>query len=147
MTATAAFDPNLVTITRKRFSVTQGEVLVEYAGGKLGQYGDKIEFIDGEWKGYDDSFWMDVAKREAAKLGLAAATFEAGKTYWTRSIVDADHVVSIDVLSRTAKTLRVRTGGKEKTLRVSPSYEGHESVKPWGSYSMCPVITAEKVAA
>lgn len=146
MTA-AAFDPALVTITRKRFSVTQGEVLVEYAGTKLGQYGDKIEMRGNVWDGHDDAYWMDVAKRESVRLDLAACVFEAGKTYATRSIVDSDYMVTIEVLARTAKTLRVRTGGKEKTLRVSPSYDGHESVKPWGSYSMCPVITADKVAA
>lgn len=74
-------------------------------------------------------------------------TFEAGKTYATRSIVDSDYMVTIEVLARTAKTLRVRTSGKEKTLRIAPDYSGNESVKPWGSYSMCPVISAEKVAA
>lgn len=153
---TATFNPALVTITRKRFSVTQGEVLVEYDGQRIEQYGDDIKMREGEWAGWPDTFWMGVAEREAIARGLAtapidpdpaSAVFEEGATYTTRSIVDADHVIAIVVLRRTAKTIRVLTSGKEKTLRVAPSYNGAESVKPWGSYSMAPIITAEKRAA
>lgn len=68
----AAFDPALVTITRKRFSVTQGEVLIEYAGQRIEQYGDAIALRDGEWRGYSDDFLMNVAKREAIERGLAS---------------------------------------------------------------------------
>lgn len=150
---TNAFDAAKVTITRKRFSITQGEVLISYDGVTIEQYGDKIEFRNGVWDGYDDAFWMGIAKREAIARGLAVeptppapalVQFEAGRSYSTRSIVDADHIITIEVLSRTAKTIRVRTsGGKEKTLRVAPGWDGvAERVKPWGSYSMCPIISA-----
>lgn len=67
------FDPALVTITRKRFSTTQGEVLIEYDGQRIEQYGDTITMRGGEWVGLTDSYWMAVAKCEAVARGLAAA--------------------------------------------------------------------------
>jgi hypothetical protein len=69
--------------------------------------------------------------------------FEVGKTYSTTSIGDSECWFSITVISRTAKTIRVKVQGQEKTLRISPSYQdGHESVKPFGTYSMCCIIDA-----
>ncbi|WP_458392364.1 hypothetical protein [Sinorhizobium medicae] len=65
------FEAAKVVITRKRFSATQGEVLIEYDGVRIEQFGDKIELRDGEWTGYDDAFWIQVAKREAIARGLA----------------------------------------------------------------------------
>jgi len=65
--------------------------------------------------------------------------FEDGKTYSTRCITNHDTVISITVLSRTAKTIKTTCG---KTLRVS-EYEGRETVKPWGTYSMAPTISAK----
>lgn len=71
------------------------------------------------------------------------SAFEPGNTYSTRSIVDADYTVSIEVISRTAKTIKAKSGGKVKTFRTSPCPStGAETVKPWGSYSMCPIIRA-----
>jgi hypothetical protein len=65
-------------------------------------------------------------------------SFQTGQTYATRSICDHNCIVRVTIARRTAKTI-VTTEGK--TLRISPSYQG-ESVKPWGSASMCPMITA-----
>jgi hypothetical protein len=71
-------------------------------------------------------------------------TFQPGRTYRTRCIGDADMWVTIKVLSRTAKTIRIKDCRGERTLRVGAMYDGRaECVKPWGSYSMCPIITAE----
>lgn len=67
----AAFDPALVTIAPKRFSVTQGEVLVSYGGQRIEQYGDSIRLVDRDWQGHPDAFWMAVAYREAIGRGLA----------------------------------------------------------------------------
>ena len=67
--------------------------------------------------------------------------FEVGQTYTTRSICDAGMVISLAVISRTEKTIKADTGMGIKTLRVS-EYQGAECVKPWGSYSMAPVIRA-----
>ncbi|QKC89973.1 hypothetical protein EB230_17340 [Mesorhizobium sp. NZP2234] len=66
--------------------------------------------------------------------------FEAGKTYKTRSICDSNCWFSITVASRTAKTIKTVDG---KTLRIG-SYGGSETVKPHGSYSMAPVISADR---
>lgn len=61
-----AFDPELLTIERKRFSTTQGEVLLTYDGKRIEQYGDQIELRGGDWRGLDDRIWQDVARRELA---------------------------------------------------------------------------------
>jgi hypothetical protein len=71
MTAAAAFNADLVTITRKRFSVTQGEVLIAYDGVRIEQYGDDIRLVGKEYQGMSDAEWLAVAKREALARGLA----------------------------------------------------------------------------
>jgi hypothetical protein len=65
-------------------------------------------------------------------------TFQAGKTYTTRSACDHNCVISLTVASRTAKSIKTTDG---KTLRVA-EYNGAEFVKPWGSYSMAPIVRA-----
>lgn len=65
--------------------------------------------------------------------------FIAGKTYTTRSACDHDCIISVTVAKRTAKTITTTEG---KTLRISIGYTGEECVKPWGSYSLAPVVRA-----
>lgn len=67
------------------------------------------------------------------------ATFVPGSAYWCRSIGDADCIITLKVLARTAETAR-----GVKTFRVSV-YNGVEQVKPWGSYSMAPILGADKL--
>lgn len=69
--------------------------------------------------------------------------FEPGKTYSTRSLCDHDCIISLTVESRTARTIRTVAG---KTLRVS-SYDGAEMVRPWGHYSMSPIIDATDITS
>lgn len=64
--------------------------------------------------------------------------FQAGKTYTARSVCDYNCIFSVEVVSRTAKTLKTADG---KTLRIGV-YEGVEFVKPEGSYSMAPIVRA-----
>ncbi|QHD70618.1 hypothetical protein GS397_26255 (plasmid) [Sphingobium yanoikuyae] len=66
------FDPALVTIEQKRFSVTQWEILVCYNGQRIEQYGDKIELVDKEYRGHPREMWMAVAYREAIARDLAS---------------------------------------------------------------------------
>lgn len=67
------FDRNRLTIERKRFSVTQGEVLLTYAGRSLGQFGDKIELTaGGSWRGLSDRAWVETAERIIAREHAAA---------------------------------------------------------------------------
>ena len=71
--------------------------------------------------------------------------FETSKTYSAKSICDHNCIWEITVLSRTAKTIKIKKlindDGKPKTLRIS-MWDGVETVKPLGSYSMAPMIRA-----
>jgi len=67
--------------------------------------------------------------------------FKPATKYSTRSICDHNCIFEIKVVSRTAKTIKALFHGELKTYRVS-IYDGVERIKPCGSYSMCPIITA-----
>lgn len=71
---------------------------------------------------------------------MTLATFTPGKTITTRSICDHDCIISVTVAKRTAKTITTDAG---KVLRVA-EYDGAEYVKPWGYYSMPPIVRATK---
>lgn len=71
--------------------------------------------------------------------------FEAGRTYYTRSICDHNCIFSMTVTSRTAKTIKAEVGGKAKTLRITTIF-GMEEVSPLGRYSMSPIIKADDTA-
>lgn len=65
------FDPARVTITRKRFSTTQGETLIEYKGQRIEQYGDDPAMQpNGQYHQRPAEYWMGVAMREAIKRGM-----------------------------------------------------------------------------
>ena len=69
--------------------------------------------------------------------------FQVGQTYATRSICDHDCIIRVTVAKRTAKTITTDAG---KPLRIS-EYNGVEQVKPWGSYSMAPIVGADDTRA
>lgn len=76
------------------------------------------------------------------------SNFETGKTYQTRLICDSDCIVRLNVISRTAKTIKASVNGEEtKTFRIFLTYDNFEAVRPYGSYSMAPIISADKLAA
>lgn len=64
--------------------------------------------------------------------------FVTGNTYKTRSIGDSNCIISVTVANRTEKTLTTSEG---KKLRIG-LWGGIEFVKPWGSYSMAPIVRA-----
>ena len=65
------FNPAHVTITRKRFSTTQGETLIEYKGKRIGQYSDDPTLHpDGQWRQRPESFWIGIAMRDAVARGM-----------------------------------------------------------------------------
>lgn len=69
----APFDPELLRIKRHRASVTQGSVALFYNGRLIEKYGDTIRRTDsGEYRGHDDSYWQDVARRDLEKERAAA---------------------------------------------------------------------------
>jgi len=67
--------------------------------------------------------------------------FQTGKTYSTRSVCDYDCIISVTIEKRTEKTVTVTVRGEKKTFRIG-IYDNSEFIKPWGSYSMAPVVTA-----
>jgi hypothetical protein len=71
-----------------------------------------------------------------------APKFEVGKSYATRSICDSDTWMRVTILKRTDKTVTVKRGDKTKVCKIAADWQGYESIKPWGSYSMCPVISS-----
>lgn len=71
--------------------------------------------------------------------------FEIGKTYTNSSICDHNSFTTIEVISRTEKTIKAIIDGKEiKTFRPY-EFEGKEQIKPYGNYSMCMVISADHI--
>jgi hypothetical protein len=78
---------------------------------------------------------------------LTSQKFQVGRTYFGRSIGDSNCIIEIEVLKRTSKTITVNlTGEGVKTFRVSTKYtDGCEMIKPWGSYSMSPIIVADRM--
>jgi len=69
--------------------------------------------------------------------------FVAGHSYYGRSIGDADQIITIEVLSRTAQTIQAKTDRGLKKLRVK-EHDGVEQVLPWGNYSMSPSVRADR---
>jgi hypothetical protein len=78
--------------------------------------------------------------------------FETGKTYTTRLITNHDSVISFYVIKRTDKTVTVMgdfmdTHAADRqaphTLRVK-LWQDVETFRPWGTYSMCPIVSAER---
>lgn len=67
--------------------------------------------------------------------------FESGKTYTTRSICDHDCIIAVTIEKRTEKTITTTVRGERKTFRIG-LHDGVEFIKPWGSYSMAPMIRA-----
>lgn len=77
----------------------------------------------------------------------AAATkpFQVGATYYAVSACDHTCVWTFTVTARTAKFLTL-TDDAGKSVRVGlRAWNGVESCSPLGTYSMAPVLTAEKV--
>ena len=72
--------------------------------------------------------------------------FEAGQTYWTRSIGDANCIISKTVLTRSAKTVTVNEDGPRSQTRfkIHVDSDGREYIFPWGRHSMCPTLSAEQ---
>jgi hypothetical protein len=71
--------------------------------------------------------------------------FQVGKEYTTRLITDYDAKISFKVLKRTDKTVTVVGSliDNPKTFKVNTRYSNFEQIRPWGSYSMCPVLGAD----
>lgn len=74
--------------------------------------------------------------------------FEIGKSYSMSSCCDHNCIWTYTVVARTAKTVTLSDGKKEKKCRInkqSSEFFKAEAVYPLGQYSMCPILTAEKI--
>ena len=73
-------------------------------------------------------------------------TFEIDKTYTFRFIGDADSCVPVKILKRTAKFVTVQVRNEEPTRCKVKIWNGSESCYPLGTYSMCPILSADRQA-
>lgn len=71
-------------------------------------------------------------------------TFQTGRTYQTRSVCDHDCIIKATITKRTNKTVTALVHGESKTFRLAV-YDDCEFFKPWGSYSMAPILRADKL--
>jgi len=87
--------------------------------------------------------FTEVKNRKKNLEEKPMAKFEAGKTYSTSSICDHTCIFSFKIIRRTEKSVWV-TGNqiKEPTRKGLYMYNGKENFKPYGTYSMCPIIQA-----
>lgn len=69
-------------------------------------------------------------------------TFQVGHTYQTRSICDHECIFSFTILARTAKQVTINVHGKTVRRGVF-IWDGIEQFKPFGTYSMCAIISAD----
>ena len=74
--------------------------------------------------------------------GFKMATFEVNKKYSETFICDADAVFTVEILARTAKTLKAKVHGAVKTFRIF-DFDGVEAFRPFGNYSMAMIIKAD----
>lgn len=74
---------------------------------------------------------------------IPVARFEVGKTYTCRSACDYNTVFEYTVIARTAKRITIEDKHGNTQKRGVYMYGATEQCKPEGTYSMCPVISAE----
>ena len=77
--------------------------------------------------------------------------FEVGKRYEMRSVCNHDCVWRFVVISRTDKTIRLLEERESQPImcRIKKAISEHrncESVMPFGSYSMAPILSADDKA-
>jgi hypothetical protein len=75
-------------------------------------------------------------------------TFQIGQTYQTSSPCDHECTIRVTITRRTAKTVTVTSEDiPNQKIHIFRVYVWHdvESFRPWGTHSMCPIMTADKV--
>lgn len=76
---------------------------------------------------------------------MTTQTFQIGQTYEARSACDYDTVWTFTVTARTARFITIEDKwGETKRVGVR-TWNGIEFASPLGTYSMAPVISADKV--
>lgn len=82
-------------------------------------------------------------------MEIKEAKFEIGKSYFCRSACDYDCIWTFKVVERTAKTIKLvntmSSKGEITACRVFFLHNSQiEAVRPLGSYSMAPILSADK---
>lgn len=71
--------------------------------------------------------------------------FEEGKKYTHGWIGDSDLFTTWEVIKRTATTITIKSEEGTKTCNIVKDLsemDGRECVRPYGKYSMCPILRA-----
>ena len=71
--------------------------------------------------------------------------FEVGRTYEMTSVCDHNCKWTYEVIKRTKKFVTLLDSAGIQIRRGITVYSGEEQVLPLGSYSMAPILGAEKV--
>ena len=69
-------------------------------------------------------------------------TFKTNTVYKTRSICDSECIFSFEVVSRTSKTVTIKSKMDGLVKRKIFIYDNSECIMPLGSYSMAPMLKA-----
>lgn len=72
-------------------------------------------------------------------------SFKFGKTYYDRSICDHNCIFSFVILARSAKQVTISQHGKISKRGIQ-TIDGVEQFKPFGTYSMCAIVSADREA-
>ena len=72
--------------------------------------------------------------------------FIIGKDYFCRSACDHECKWTFKVISRTAQTITLHNSAQGTIKKKVKIWNDVETVLPLGSYSMAPILTAEKTA-
>lgn len=77
---------------------------------------------------------------------MAIQAFKPNTTYACRSIGDHNCIWSFVVVRRTAKCIWIQEDGKTTVERRGIYvYDDIEKIRPFGTYSLCPVLSADKI--
>lgn len=75
--------------------------------------------------------------------------FEIGQTYSMCSPCMQDCIWTYTITARTAQTVTITDGTETKRCRINKlatQYRNAETIYPLGQYSMCPSLSADRVA-
>lgn len=71
--------------------------------------------------------------------------FEVGKKYTHGWISNSELFTTWEVIRRTEQTITITDGTETKTCKIVKKiseWRGAECVRPFGNYSMCPILEA-----
>ena len=110
--------------------------------------GNSANLIDGnlEDAGEIVAAAIDKVTQLRGRIG-AFQKFTVGATYSARSFCDYDCVWTFTVIARTARFITIIQEGETTPKRVGVrTWNGVESASPLGTYSMAPVLSANRAA-